>query len=62
MKKILLIEDDSDLFALLKYNLEKEGFHLVGSQTGKGAAELCRRETPDLILLDIMLPDSDGLA
>jgi DNA-binding response OmpR family regulator len=61
MKKIALIEDDSDLFALLKYNLEKEGFALVGSQTGKGAIELCRRERPDLILLDIMLPDSDGL-
>lgn len=61
MKKIALIEDDSDLFALLKYNLEKEGFVLVGSQTGKGAIELCRRERPDLILLDIMLPDSDGL-
>ena len=61
MKKIALIEDDSDLYALLKYNLEKEGFTLVGSQTGKGAIELCRRERPDLILLDIMLPDSDGL-
>src|SRR5947199_2443049 len=61
MKKIVLIEDDSDLFALLKYNLEKEGFAFAGSQTGKGAIELCRRERPDLILLDIMLPDSDGL-
>jgi DNA-binding response OmpR family regulator len=61
MKKILLIEDDADLFALLKYNLEREGFALVGAQTGKGATELCRRERPDLILLDIMLPDSDGL-
>jgi len=61
MKKILLIEDDSDLFALLKYNLEKEGFNLVGAQTGKGAVEFCRRERPDLIILDIMLPDSDGL-
>lgn len=61
MKKILLIEDDSDLFALLKYNLEKEGYTFTGSQTGKGAVELCRRERPDLIILDIMLPDSDGL-
>jgi DNA-binding response OmpR family regulator len=61
MKKILLIEDDTDLFALLKYNLEKEGFSLTGSQTGKGALELCRETRPDLILLDIMLPDSDGL-
>src|SRR3954465_2433436 len=61
MKKIVLIEDDADLFALVKYNLEKEGYTLVGSQTGKGAIDLCRRERPDLILLDIMLPDSDGL-
>ncbi len=61
MKKILLIEDDADLFALLKYNLEKEGYAFAGSQTGKGAIELCRRERPDLIILDIMLPDSDGL-
>jgi DNA-binding response OmpR family regulator len=61
MKKIVLIEDDSDLYALLKYNLEKEGYALTGSQTGKGAIELCRRERPDLIILDIMLPDSDGL-
>ena len=61
MRKIALIEDDADLYALLRYNLEKEGFALVGTQTGKGAIELCRRERPDLILLDIMLPDSDGL-
>jgi DNA-binding response OmpR family regulator len=61
VKKILLIEDDTDLFALLKYNLEREGFQMVGAQTGKGAVELCRRERPDLVILDIMLPDSDGL-
>jgi DNA-binding response OmpR family regulator len=61
MKKILLVEDDTDLFALLKYNLEREGFQLVGTNTGKGVVDLCLRERPDLILLDIMLPDSDGL-
>jgi two-component system phosphate regulon response regulator PhoB len=61
MKKIVLIEDDADLYSLIQYNLEKEGFAMVGSQTGKGAIELCRRERPDLVILDIMLPDSDGL-
>jgi DNA-binding response OmpR family regulator len=61
MKKILLIEDDADLFALLKYNLEKEGFAATGQLTGGGALELCRRVKPDLVLLDIMLPDFDGL-
>jgi DNA-binding response OmpR family regulator len=61
MKKIFLIEDDTDLYSLLKYNLEKEGYSLTGLQTGKGALELCRQARPDLILLDIMLPDSDGL-
>ncbi len=61
MKKIVLIEDDPDLYSLVEYNLEKEGFVVAGSQTGKGALDLCRRERPDLIILDIMLPDSDGL-
>src|SRR6202795_4151709 len=61
MKKIALIEDDNDLYNLVQYNLDKEGFHVVGSQTGKGALDLCRREHPDLVILDIMLPDSDGL-
>src|SRR5947209_5513632 len=61
MRKIALVEDDADLYALVKYNLEKEGFAVVGAQTGAGVLELFRRERPDLILLDIMLPDSDGL-
>jgi DNA-binding response OmpR family regulator len=61
MKKIVLIEDDPDLYSLIQYNLDKEGFTTTGSQTGKGALELCRRERPDLVILDIMLPDSDGL-
>lgn len=61
MKKILLVEDDADIFALLQYNLEKNGFGFVGLRTGSGALELCRRENPDLVILDAMLPDSDGL-
>jgi len=61
MKTVALIEDDADLFALLKYNLEKEGFRFAGLPTGKGAVEFCRRERPDLVILDIMLPDTDGI-
>jgi DNA-binding response OmpR family regulator len=61
MRKIALVEDDADLYALIKYNLEKEGFAVEGTQTGRGVIDLCRRERPDLLLLDIMLPDSDGL-
>ncbi|HME06255.1 MAG TPA: response regulator transcription factor [Bryobacteraceae bacterium] len=61
MKKIALIEDDPDLYTLLEYNLKREGFAICGSKSGKGAEELCRRERPDLIILDIMLPENDGL-
>src|SRR5713226_818253 len=60
MKKILLIEDDLDLYQLLQYNLQRAGFLFTGSNTGKGAVELCLKERPDLILLDVMLPDSSG--
>src|SRR5215470_14284109 len=61
MRKIVIIEDDSDLIALLRYNLQKEGFQCAHTQTGKGALEFCRQSRPDLVLLDIMLPDCDGL-
>jgi DNA-binding response OmpR family regulator len=61
MRKIVIIEDDADLIALLRYNLQKEGFRCTDSQTGKSALELCRQVRPDLLLLDIMLPDCDGL-
>jgi len=61
MRKIALIEDDADLYSLVKYNLEKEGFAFVGLQTGKASLEFLRREKPDLAILDIMLPDIDGL-
>ena len=61
MKKIAVIEDDSDLYSLLQYYLEKEGFTMVGSKTGKGALDLCRLERPDLVILDIMPPGITGL-
>ncbi|MGH9657569.1 MAG: response regulator [Bryobacteraceae bacterium] len=61
MKKILLVEDDPDLTTIVRYNLENRGFSVVTSPTGSGILELCRRHRPDLVILDIMLPDADGL-
>jgi len=61
MTKILIVEDDPDLLALVKYNLENRGFSVIGDQNGRGALELCRRERPALVILDIMLTDADGL-
>ena len=60
-KRIVLIEDDTDLYALLKYNLEKEGFSLAARKPAAARWTSAAVIRPDLILLDIMLPDSDGL-
>jgi DNA-binding response OmpR family regulator len=59
-KKVFLVEDDTDLYELVRYNLSREGFQVSGARTGKDSVELCERTRPDLILLDVMLPDSDG--
>jgi len=61
MKTILLIEDDVDLFALLKYNLEKEGFQCLLASDGLTALRLAREQRPGLLILDLMLPGLDGL-
>src|SRR5580698_3398900 len=61
MKKIVLIEADAELRALVKYNLEEEGFAVTAARAGRGALELCRQVQPDLLLMDILLPDYDGL-
>ncbi|MEZ5402264.1 MAG: response regulator transcription factor [Bryobacteraceae bacterium] len=61
MKKIVVIEDDPDVLTLVKYNLEREGFAVATLTSGGGAIPFCRRESPDLIVLDIMLPDADGI-
>ncbi len=58
--KITLIEDDTDLYNLLRYAFEQQGFEFSGTQTGNDAVELCRSRRPDLIVLDVMLPGVDG--
>ncbi|RII29744.1 MAG: DNA-binding response regulator [Geobacter sp.] len=60
MKKILVIEDEKDLAELLVFNLEKEGFKLLCSYDGISGLEKAKREEPDLIVLDLMLPGLMG--
>ena len=61
MSKILMVEDDPDIRELLRFNLEKAGFNLFQAEDGEKALVLARKHSPDLILLDLMLPGIDGL-
>ena len=58
--KVLIAEDDKNLLDILRYNLEREGYRVVTAQNGAHALEKTQREKPDLIILDIMLPEIDG--
>jgi len=60
-KKILIVEDELDLVKLLRYNLEKEGFKVTQTTDGSVALAEIRRDLPDLLILDLMLPGVDGL-
>lgn len=60
MKKVLVVEDERDLAELLAYNLEKEGYQVLVTGTGLEGLDAARRELPDLILLDLMLPGMMG--
>ena len=58
---ILVIEDETDIQELLRYNLAKEGYKVTLAATGEEGLTLARQEHPNLILLDLMLPGMDGL-
>jgi DNA-binding response OmpR family regulator len=58
--KILLVEDDVSLQKSLAFILEKEGFKVLSTQTGEEAVIIARKEKPDLMLLDVVLPGIDG--
>jgi DNA-binding response OmpR family regulator len=60
-QKILIVEDEETLIGVLKYNLDKEGYKTLTARDGLQAVEIARKEKPDLILLDLMLPKMDGL-
>ncbi len=60
-QKILVVDDESDILELLKYNLEKEGYDVKVAGDGIKGVEIAKGFIPDLILLDIMMPKQDGI-
>ena len=59
--KILIVDDEKPITDIIKYNLEKEGYETAIAFDGEAALEQVQEETPDLIILDLMLPKIDGL-
>lgn len=59
--KILLVDDEPDILEFLSYNLKKEGYNVFTANNGKEAVTLAKKETPQLIILDVMMPDMDGI-
>lgn len=59
--KILLVDDEPDILEFLSYNLKKEGYSTFTAGTGRQALEVARKNFPHLIILDVMMPDLDGI-
>lgn len=59
--KVLLVDDEPDILEFLSYNLKKEGFQVFTANTGKEGVENARSILPQLIILDIMMPEMDGI-
>lgn len=60
-QKVLVVDDESDILELLKYNLSKEGYDVKVASNGVKGVEIAKSFEPDLILLDIMMPKQDGV-
>ena len=58
---ILVVDDEQDLLDLIEYNLKKEGFDVLKAEDGLEGMEAAREHSPDLVLLDIMMPKMDGM-
>ncbi|MCI5643994.1 MAG: response regulator transcription factor [Peptoniphilus sp.] len=58
--KVLLVEDEESIRKFVKINLEREGYIIFEAGSGEGGIEIARRERPDIVVLDIMLPGIDG--
>ncbi|MCT6858693.1 MAG: response regulator, partial [Apilactobacillus sp.] len=61
MAKILVVDDEKPITDIEKFNLEKEGYDVVVAYDGEEALQKVEEESPDLIILDLMLPKVDGL-
>jgi len=61
VKKILIVDDEKDILEFLGYNLRKEGYDVSEAKTGDEALQLVKNNTPDLIILDVMMPGIDGI-
>jgi DNA-binding response OmpR family regulator len=59
-EKVLVVEDEPTLLETLEYNLTRQGYDVCTATDGLAALEVARRECPDLVVLDIMLPKLDG--
>jgi len=60
-EKILLVDDEPDIIDLISYNLEKEGYDIETATNGRDAITIAEKFMPDLILLDVMMPEMDGM-
>ncbi|MBA4408688.1 MAG: response regulator transcription factor [Bacteroidota bacterium] len=60
--KILLVDDEVDILEFISYNLEKEGYKVYTAQNGSEAIRVAEKTLPDLIILDVMMPEMDGIA
>jgi two-component system alkaline phosphatase synthesis response regulator PhoP len=60
-QRILLVDDDPDILEMISFNLEKEGYHVDTALNGKKAIEVALKNTPDLVLMDVMMPEMDGM-
>ncbi len=60
-EKIVVIEDEADILEVLRYNLTREGYRVISCSNGEQGLDTIRREAPNLVLLDLMLPGLDGL-
>ena len=59
--KILLVDDEPDILEIVGYNLQQEGYQIVTASNGRQAVEKAKKELPHLIIMDVMMPDMDGM-